>query len=168
MHQVTDDALTERVTALGDLLADRGLKVATAESCTGGWVAKVLTDRPGSSLYTEMGLVTYSNQAKRSLLGVSDLSLERYGAVSEPVAREMVLGALAISQANVALAVTGVAGPGGGSDEKPVGTVWFAWGRRGDQPIAACERFDGDRDAIRRQAVLFALKGLQELVEARA
>lgn len=164
MHQVTDQAISELVMTLGDTLADRGLKVATAESCTGGWITKVLTDRPGSSIYTDTGLVTYSNQAKQSLLGVSAMSLERYGAVSEPVAREMVLGALAASQANLALAVTGVAGPGGGSDEKPVGTVWFAWGRRGDRPVAARERFTGDREAVRRQAVMFALQGLQHLV----
>ena len=168
MQEVTDQIIAGLVNDLGELLADRGLKVATAESCTGGWVAKVLTDRPGSSMYTDMGLVTYSNDAKRALLGVTEHSLEHYGAVSEPVAREMVLGALAASSANVALAVTGVAGPGGGSEDKPVGTVWFAWGRRGDQPVAACERFAGDRDAIRRQAVYFALQGLKDLVEARA
>lgn len=164
MNQVTDQAISELVTEVGDKLADHGLKVATAESCTGGWVTKVLTDRPGSSVYTDAGLVTYSNQAKQSLLGVSTIALERYGAVSEPVAREMVLGVLARTQANLALAVTGVAGPGGGSEEKPVGTVWFAWGRRGDQPVAACRCFAGDREAIRRQAVVFALQGLQRLV----
>lgn len=167
MQQASDLAISELVTVVGDALAERGLKVATAESCTGGWITKVLTDRPGSSVYTDMGLVTYSNHAKQSLLGVSAHSLEHYGAVSEPVAREMVLGALAASQASVALAVTGVAGPGGGSDDKPVGTVWFAWGRRGDQPVATGERFTGDREAIRRQAVLFALQGLQKLVEAK-
>lgn len=164
MQKVTDEAISELVTVVGDMLADHGLKVATAESCTGGWIAKVLTDRPGSSVYMDSGLVTYTNQSKQTLLGVSAMSLERYGAVSEPVAREMVLGALASSAGNVALSVTGVAGPGGGSDEKPVGMVWFAWGRRGDQPVATCQRFTGDREMIRRQAVVFALEGLHRLV----
>ncbi|MAL96966.1 CinA family protein [Hydrocarboniclastica marina] len=164
MVEPTDLALAEVLGELGDSLAERGLKVATAESCTGGWVAKVLTDRPGSSVYMDCGIVTYSNAAKVGLLGVSENVLDRFGAVSEPVAREMALGALAVSQADLSVAITGVAGPGGGTEEKPVGTVWFAWGRRGDQPEAASAHFEGDRDSIRRQAVLFALKGLQGLL----
>lgn len=164
MGEPTDQALAEVLGELGDSLAERGLKVTTAESCTGGWVAKVLTDRPGSSVYMDCGIVTYSNAAKVGLLGVSENVLDRFGAVSEPVAREMALGALAVSQADLSVAITGVAGPGGGTEEKPVGTVWFAWGRRGDQPEAASAHFEGDRDSIRRQAVLFALKGLQELL----
>ncbi|MFP3979217.1 MULTISPECIES: nicotinamide-nucleotide amidohydrolase family protein [Marinobacter] len=148
----------------GDQLATKliqlGYAVVTAESCTGGWVAKVLTDKPGSSAYVVGGLVTYSNEAKQSLLGVTDASLGNHGAVSEPVVREMVAGALAATGANVAVAISGVAGPGGGSEEKPVGTVWFAWGASIESTEAVVQHFKGDRDQVRRQAVLFALQGV--------
>ena len=162
---LTDEALAEAGTQLADVLKQRELTIATAESCTGGWVAKVLTDRAGSSSYVLAGLVTYSNDAKRGLLGVTELSLGEHGAVSEPVVREMVAGALAATGADVAVAISGVAGPGGGSDDKPVGTVWFAWGRSAADTEAVVEQFQGDRDQVRRQAVLYVLQGVRSFLE---
>lgn len=162
---VTDDQLAEAGNALGVLLEQRGLMITTAESCTGGWVAKVLTDRAGSSAYVHSGIVTYSNEAKSELLGVTDLSLAEHGAVSEPVVREMVAGAVATTGADIAVAISGVAGPGGGSDEKPVGTVWIAWGRSPADTEAVVQAFKGDRDAVRRQAVLFALQGVRTFLD---
>jgi nicotinamide-nucleotide amidase len=162
---VSDDGLSEAGDQLAELLLKRRQTIATAESCTGGWVAKVLTDRAGSSSYLLAGIVTYSNDAKKDLLGVTDASLEAHGAVSEPVVREMVAGALATTKADVAVAISGVAGPGGGSDDKPVGTVWFAWGRSPADTEAVVEYFSGDRDAVRRQAVRFALEGVQAYLE---
>lgn len=160
-----EEALSEAGDQLAEVLIKRGQTMATAESCTGGWVAKILTDRAGSSDYLLAGIVTYSNGAKKELLGVTDTSLEAHGAVSEPVVREMVAGALATTKASVAVAISGVAGPGGGSDDKPVGTVWFAWGRSPSDTEAVVEYFNGDRDAVRRQAVLFALQGVKAYLE---
>lgn len=162
---LTDEALAEAGTQLAEVLEQRRLTISTAESCTGGWVAKVLTDRAGSSSYVLAGLVTYSNDAKRALLGVTEPSLGEHGAVSEPVVREMVAGALAATGADVAVAISGVAGPGGGSDDKPVGTVWFAWGRSPADTEAVVERFQGDRDQVRRQAVLYVLQGVRGFLE---
>jgi len=156
-----DGELSEAGDQLAEVLLKHKVSMATAESCTGGWVAKILTDRAGSSAYLLAGIVTYSNDAKKELLGVTETSLEAHGAVSEPVVREMVAGALATTKANVAVAISGVAGPGGGSDEKPVGTVWFAWGRSPADTVAVAERFSGNRDSVRRQAVLFALQGVK-------
>ena len=157
----SDVTLKEAGDQLAEVLLQRKYTMATAESCTGGWVAKILTDRAGSSSYLLAGIVTYSNDAKKELLGVTDASLDAHGAVSEPVVREMVAGALATTGASVAVAISGVAGPDGGSGEKPVGTVWFAWGRSLAQTEAVVEYFIGDRDAVRRQAVLFAIQGVQ-------
>lgn len=155
------DADLERLSAqVGAWLKGRGLRLATAESCTGGWASQVVTATAGSSDWFERGFVTYSNDAKLELLGVGEQTLQRHGAVSEPTAAEMALGALANSRADVALAITGVAGPGGGSVDKPVGTVCFAWAVRGARPVTARERFDGDREAVRRAAVVFALARL--------
>jgi nicotinamide-nucleotide amidase len=137
--------------------------LATAESCTGGWIAKALTDVAGSSAWFGWGVVTYSNEAKQSLLGVPAAVLEIHGAVSEPVVRAMAEGALAASGAGHAVAVSGVAGPDGGTADKPVGTVWFAWARRaadGPRVRSAVHRFDGDRAAVRRQSVRAALEGV--------
>jgi len=131
--------------------------LATAESCTGGWVAKVCTDLAGSSAWFDRGFVTYSNQAKQDMLGVSAATLAASGAVSEQAVVEMVSGTLASSRAHWALAVSGIAGPGGGSADKPVGTVWFAWGGPDGWRLAQQFCFEGDRDAVRRQAVLKAL-----------
>lgn len=155
----SDDAtLIEAANVLGDKLREKGLLMTTAESCTGGWVAKMLTDRPGSSDYVHSGLVVYSNQAKTGLLGVSEKVLSEHGAVSEPVVQAMVSGARRVTGADVAVAVSGVAGPGGGTDDKPVGLVWFAWGGPDDAVHTEAVRFDGDRDAVRRQSVRFALE----------
>lgn len=159
--------LTELSQRLGAALAARGLMLATAESCTGGGVAQGVTDTAGSSGWFERGFVTYSNDAKRELLGVSADTLAHHGAVSEAVAREMAAGALAHSHAQVSLAVTGIAGPGGGIPDKPVGTVCFAWALGGGLYSATCH-FTGDREAIRRQAVVAALEGVLQRLPAAA
>ncbi|AKH21922.1 nicotinamide-nucleotide amidase [Sedimenticola thiotaurini] len=159
-----NDELTQQAREVAEQLRSRQLKLAAAESCTGGWIAKVLTDIAGSSEWFERGFVTYSNQAKQEMLGVEAGTLRAHGAVSEAVVREMVSGALAHSQADLALSVSGIAGPGGGSVEKPVGTVWFGWQRRGGEALATCYCFAGDREAVRRQAVLTALQGVLELL----
>jgi len=161
----SDHELEQAGSQLGEKLLAGNLTLITAESCTGGWVAKVMTDKPGSSAYMEGGLVTYSNHAKQKLLGVASRTLDTHGAVSEPVVREMVAGALATTGAGVAVAVSGVAGPGGGSEEKPVGTVWFAWGSSVEHTEAVVQHFSGDRDQVRRQAVLFALQGVSGFLE---
>jgi nicotinamide-nucleotide amidase len=158
-----DAQLAQLSAQVGAWLKGRGLRLATAESCTGGWVAQVVTATAGSSDWFERGVVTYSNESKRELLGVSERTLEEQGAVSEQTAGEMALGAIAVSHADVALAITGIAGPGGGSADKPVGTVCFAWAVRGAQPVTAREQFDGDREAVRRSAVIFALTRLTAL-----
>jgi len=150
---------------LGELLKAQGRTIATAESCTGGWVAKVLTDRAGSSAYVTAGLVTYSNSAKQALLGVEAETLEQDGAVSESVVRQMVAGAVKAAGADVAVAISGVAGPGGGSPGKPVGTVWFAWGSGPDHTEAMVRHFEGDRNEVRRQSVLFALQAVTGFLE---
>lgn len=155
-----DGALEALARRLGEALVDAGLLLATAESCTGGWVAKVVTDVPGSSGWFERGVITYSNAAKAELLGVPRALLEAHGAVSEPVARAMAEGALAASRAHLAVAVSGIAGPGGGTPDKPVGTVWLAWAQRDGRLRTRRERFPGDREAVRRQTVRAALEGL--------
>ncbi|MDQ6645974.1 MAG: CinA family protein [Pseudomonadota bacterium] len=145
----------------GEALQQR-LLLVTAESCTGGWIAKALTDLPGSSAWFHAGVVTYSNEAKEVLLGVNPRTLAITGAVSEETALEMVSGALARFGAGLAVAVTGVAGPTGGTVEKPVGTVWVSWKRRGGYGHARMFRFSGDREAVRRQTVAAALAGLRK------
>ncbi|HEU4645832.1 MAG TPA: CinA family protein [Burkholderiales bacterium] len=154
------NALARKV---GDALQSRGLKLVTAESCTGGWVAMALTAIAGSSDWFERGYVTYSNEAKHEALGVSADTLQCHGAVSEQTAREMAAGALARSHGQVALAITGVAGPTGGSADKPVGTVCFAWAD-GSKILSETRRFDGDRESVRRQSVVHALHGVLELL----
>jgi nicotinamide-nucleotide amidase len=146
-------------------LLARSRRLVTAESCTGGWIAKACTDLPGSSGWFLGGVVSYSDELKTALLGVRPATLASHGAVSEPVVREMAAGALARLGGDEAVAVSGIAGPEGGTPEKPVGTVWFAWARRTGQGVevrAAGERFPGDRDAVRRAAVRRALAGLLE------
>ena len=144
------------------LMASRDMLV-TAESCTGGWIAKVVTDIAGSSAWFDCGMAAYSYEAKQALLGVRPQTLEAYGAVSRETVVEMVSGALVHSGASVAVAVTGIAGPGGGSADKPVGTVWIGWKRRGGYARAEMFQFAGDREAVRRQTVEAALKGLESL-----
>jgi nicotinamide-nucleotide amidase len=142
------------------LLASRR-RLVTAESCTGGWVAKAITDIAGSSQWFEGGYVTYSNETKKRTLGVSAETLARHGAVSEQVAREMARGAIAASGADVAVAITGIAGPDGGSPDKPVGTVWFCWAMRHGKSLRLTtrkSRYRGDRAAVRSQSVATALR----------
>ena len=148
-------------------LMARGEMLATAESCTGGWAAQALTALAGSSNWFERGFVTYSNAAKEEMLGVRPETLARHGAVSEETAREMALGALSHSRAAVALAITGIAGPSGGTPEKPVGMVCFAWAAQGGATRSETCRFAGDREAVRRQSVERALAGVLELLDAR-
>ncbi len=139
--------------------------VATAESCTGGWIAKSLTDNAGSSACFAYGIVSYSNGAKESILGVQSDTLKEHGAVSHATVGEMADGALKLSGADFAVAVSGVAGPGGGSEEKPVGTVWIAWASRtksGSTIDARKHNFKGGRDEIRTQSVVIALQGIRE------
>ena len=159
-----DPAITELATRLVGELNRTNKAVSTAESCTGGWVAKALTDVPGSSGCFGYGIVSYSNGAKESILGVRNRTLAEHGAVSEAVVREMAEGALRLSGADISIAVSGVAGPDGGSDEKPIGTVWFAWSMRGPRGITTdtdLQRFEGNRESIRMQSVIHGLKGVQ-------
>ena len=162
---MADRELYELAERAGRVLVERGLMVATAESCTGGWVAGALTMMPGSSAWCERGFVTYTYVSKREMLGVRSATLEAHGAVSEAVVREMVAGALASSHAQVALAVSGTAGPSGGTPEKPVGTVCLAWGKKDFEPVSETQHFAGDREAVRRLSVVRALKVLIETVE---
>jgi nicotinamide-nucleotide amidase len=147
---------------LGERLLARGWMLATAESCTGGWISKVVTDIPGSSAWFDCGFVTYSNAAKRDMLGVRGETLETEGAVSEGTVIELAAGAIERSRAHVAVAVSGIAGPAGGSAEKPLGTVWFAWVLPGSPIQTQCLRFAGNRDEVRHQAVRIALEVLLE------
>lgn len=156
---MTDADIQALARRAGEWLERQGLRLAVAESCTGGWLAKAVTDVAGSSGWFECGWVTYSNAAKQAMLGVSAETLVAHGAVSEAVVREMAQGALARSGADCAIAVSGIAGPGGGSEARPVGLVCFAWGHGGAMRTQACN-FDGDREAIRRQSVEHALAGL--------
>lgn len=151
------DALAVRV---GARLRALRQTLVTAESCTGGWIAKTVTDIAGSSDWFECGLAAYSYEAKQALLGVRQETLMEHGAVSRETVMEMVAGALVNSGASIAVAVTGIAGPTGGTPDKPVGTVWLAWKRRGGYPVAEQVHFDGNRDAVRRQTVAAALQGL--------
>ena len=157
-------ALSESV---GAACRQRRLLLATAESCTGGWAAQVITHTAGSSEWFERGFVTYSNEAKVELLGVRQETLDRHGAVSPETAAEMAAGALKNSKAMISLAITGIAGPTGGSPGKPVGTVCFAWCRVDEAAVAETAVFAGDREAIRRQAVLHALRGLLLRLDAK-
>ena len=160
----TDTSLRAQAEAVAECLLARGQTMVTAESCTGGWVAKTLTDIAGSSAWFECGVVAYSYEAKESLLGVQPQTLERTGAVSQETVVEMVSGALARYGASVAVAVTGIAGPSGGTPGKPVGTVWIGWKRRGGYAHAELFHFDGDRESVRRQTVAAALRGVQKIL----
>jgi nicotinamide-nucleotide amidase len=158
------DALSTLATLVGARLKAHGLKLVTAESCTGGWVAQAVTAIAGSSDWFERGFVTYSNEAKREMLGVRAETLDRTGAVSEETALEMARGALAASRGQVAVSITGVAGPTGGTAAKPVGMVCFGWALAAGGADAATKRFPGDREQVRRQSVIFALQGVLERI----
>jgi nicotinamide-nucleotide amidase len=159
LYQLAEDA--------GAALKARGLMLTAAESCTGGWVSEAVTMVPGSSDWFERGFVTYTYISKREMLGVKEATLGKHGAVSEEVVREMAEGALARSHAQVAVAVSGVAGPSGGTPEKPVGTVCFAWGMKDGKPRSETKRFSGDRESVRRQSVEHALRGVLALLARR-
>ena len=158
--------MNELARKLGERLKAKGALLVSAESCTGGWAAQAVTAIAGSSEWFERGFVTYSNAAKEEMLGVRHETLAKHGAVSEETAREMALGALEHSRGTIALAITGVAGPAGGSAAKPVGTVCFAWAIKGAAHSAETRRFSGDRDAVRRQSVEHALARVLELLDA--
>lgn len=158
------DALTTLAERVGARLKTTGARLVTAESCTGGWVAQAVTSVSGSSDWFERGFIAYSNDAKRELLGVLQATLDRHGAVSAETAGEMALGALGRSRGTLAVAVTGIAGPTGGTPAKPVGTVCFAWAS--DAGIRSeIRHFDGDRQSVRRQSVRRALQGVLEFLE---
>lgn len=162
------DEITELARELGEALREQGWMAAVAESCTGGGLGEAITRIAGSSAWFDRGFITYSNAAKRDLLGVSEAGLAEHGAVSEATALAMLEGALARSEAQAAIAVTGVAGPDGGTAEKPVGLVWFAWGLRDGEATSESRRFGGDREGVRAQAVAYALRGLLELIRTRS
>ncbi|HEV8694660.1 MAG TPA: CinA family protein [Lysobacter sp.] len=160
---VSDAALQQLAQQLGAAAHSNHHSLVTAESCTGGWIAKVLTDIAGSSAWFECGIAAYSYESKQALLGVRPETLEHHGAVSRETVLEMVSGALVHSGATLSVAVTGIAGPSGGTSDKPVGTVWIAWKRRGGYPTAEVFHFHGDREAVRRLTVAAALQGLMRL-----
>ena len=161
------DSIRKLAEALVNELKESGKAVATAESCTGGWVAKAITDIAGSSAVFGYGIVTYSNGAKESIVGVQNRTLDEYGSVSAEVVKEMAKGALGLSGADIAVAVSGVAGPDGGTAAKPVGAVWFAWAvRDGANAVVdtRLEQFSGDRELVREASVAYALQGLRERI----
>jgi len=160
VEDVSDAALRQLAERVGDTLRLNRHMLCTAESCTGGWIAKMITDIPGCSDWFDCGLAAYSYEAKQALLGVRPETLTHFGAVSRETVLEMVSGALITSGASVAVAVTGIAGPGGGTPDKPVGLVWIGWKRRGQYPVAEEFHFQGDRETVRRQTVAAALQGL--------
>jgi nicotinamide-nucleotide amidase len=160
---MADDALVKLAADVGAALKQHGWMLALAESCTGGWAAQAVTAIPGSSAWFERGFVTYSNAAKVDMLGVAEQTLQQYGAVSEQTVREMAQGALARSQAQIAAAISGIAGPDGGTPDKPVGMVCFAWAAAGQPVLSSTSHFSGDRESIRKQAVETVLHGLLQL-----
>lgn len=164
MARVSDEELLQLAHTLGHMLHEKGWMLSSAESCTGGWLAQVVTAIPGSSAWFDRGFITYSNQAKKELLGVRAETLEAHGAVSEETVREMASGALAHSSAQISAAISGIAGPGGGTPKKPVGTVCIGWAVAGQSPQSTTCRLSGDREEIRSRAVAAALRGLIELL----
>ncbi len=160
-----DQELVELANKIAEALSERQLMLTTAESCTGGWMAKVLTDIPGSSHWFERGFVTYTNQSKQEMLEVSATSLDEYGAVSVQTVAEMAQGALKHSHAQLSVAISGIAGPGGATADKPVGMVCFAWAMAGQEVLSRVEYFEGDREQIRRKAVLAALQGVLDVLK---
>ena len=164
MARVSDTELKQLAAELGEKLRARGWMLATAESCTGGWVGQLITAQPGSSNWYERGFITYANIAKQEMLGVPAETLETYGAVSEETASAMAAGALKHSHAQATLAISGIAGPGGGTPQKPVGLVCYGWALADGTLLSSTCRLDGDRDEIRSRAVAAALRGLIDLL----
>ncbi len=166
----TDEKIVNIANQLAVKCLEQGIVVAAAESCTGGWLAKVLTDIVGSSAWFDCSFVTYSNSSKQSMISVQDKTLKSQGAVSKAVVSEMAAGVLQHSNATLAVAISGIAGPDGGSDDKPVGLVWFAYSRTKNDEISIVstekQLFDGDRKAVRAQAVLQALLGLVTIIDS--
>ncbi len=165
MKTIVSDQL---LTTLANELVAHKIVLATAESCTGGWIAKCITDVAGSSQWFDCGIVSYSNQSKIRLLGVSADTLDKHGAVSQAVVEEMALGLLERSEATFSIAVSGIAGPEGGSKDKPVGTVWIAWANSNNKVITQCFVFSGSRDQVRTRAVNEALSGVQRIVTSNS
>jgi len=161
---VSEEQLDQLAMHIGDQLRASDLRLVTAESCTGGWIAKVITDIPGSSEWFDRGLVAYSNVAKMDLLDVRETTLAEWGAVSAETVAEMAAGALQRSGAEVAVAVSGIAGPAGGTPDKPVGTVYLAWMLEGGLLHTECRHFAGDRAAVRQQTVVAALEGILDVL----
>jgi len=160
----SEQELRDLAEQLGECLTSKGIKLASAESCTGGWLAKIITDIPGSSAWFVGSVVSYSNEAKQSLLGVSADTLAEFGAVSGDTVLEMSDGLFAHTDADVAVSISGIAGPGGGSDDKPVGLVWLSWGKRDKSVFANSFNFDGDREDVRRQSIKQALENLLDVL----
>ena len=160
----SEQELRDLAGQLGECMTSKGMKLASAESCTGGWLAKIITDIPGSSAWFVGSVVSYSNEAKQSLLGVSADTLAEFGAVSGDTVLEMSDGLFAQTDADVAVSISGIAGPDGGSDDKPVGLVWLSWGKRDKSVFANSFNFDGNREEVRRQSIKQALENLLDLL----
>jgi len=160
----SEQELRDLAEQLGTCLTVKGFKLASAESCTGGWLAKIVTDIPGSSEWFIGSVVSYSNEAKHDLLGVNEITLNEFGAVSGETVLEMSDGVFSHTDADVVVSISGIAGPGGGSDDKPVGLVWLSWGKRDKSVFATPFNFDGDREDIRKQSIKQALNNLLDLL----
>ena len=163
-QQVSEQELQYLAAQLGQCMTALDMKLATAESCTGGWLAKIITDIPGSSAWFTGSVVSYSNDAKQSLLGVSENTLKEFGAVSGETVMEMSDGLFANTEADVVISISGIAGPDGGSEDKPVGLVWLSWGKRDKSVFSTPFNFDGDREDVRKQSVKQALGCLLDLL----
>ena len=159
---MTESKIIELIQTLAPKLVTQHKRIATAESCTGGLVAKLCTDINGSSQWFDCGIVSYSNQSKINLLNVSTSTLDSHGAVSRAIVREMVLGLLNTSNVDIGVSISGIAGPSGGDDKKPVGTVWIAWATSSSSVDEALFQFNGDREQVRLQAAYEAIKGINE------
>ena len=164
MSSTTEQELKDLAEELGACMKDKGVKLASAESCTGGWIAKIITDIPGSSEWFTGSVVCYSNESKVSLLGVRENTLTEFGAVSGDTVMEMVDGLFAHTDADVAVGVSGIAGPDGGTEDKPVGLVWLSWGKRGKSVYAKPFNFEGDREEVRKKSIAQSLNNLLDLL----
>jgi len=164
---ITEQALQDLAQELGECMTAKGLKLASAESCTGGWMSKIITDIPGSSEWFETSIVCYSNDSKSKLLGVSPTTIDEHGAVSGETVLAMTDGLFDHSAADVAISISGIAGPDGGTEEKPVGLVWLCWGKRDKSSYAHPYNFDGDREQVRLQSIETALNAILDLLVCR-